>query len=226
MGSWEIILLGSAVVLAGVVAAAFAERLGAPALLLFLGLGLLLGEDGPGGINFDDFHLAEILGSVALALILFEGGLAADQKALRRVIVPATLLATVGVAVTALVVAAAAHLVFDLDATQSLLVGAVVSSTDAAAVFAAVRGLALRRRLAATLEGESGLNDPFAAVLVVVLVEIATSPDVGAPDVGWLLFKQLALGAAGGLLIGLAFTARCGACRCRRPASTRSPRPA
>ena len=142
VGSWEIILLGSAVVLAGVVAAAFAERLGAPALLLFLGLGLLLGEDGPGGINFDDFHLAEILGSVALALILFEGGLAADQKALRRVVVPATLLATVGVAVTALVVAAAAHLVFDLDATQSLLVGAVVSSTDAAAVFAAVRGLA------------------------------------------------------------------------------------
>ena len=100
VGSWEIILLGSAVVLAGVVAAAFADRLGAPALLLFLGLGLLLGEDGPGGINFDDFHLAEILGSVALALILFEGGLAADQKALRRVIVPATLLATVGVAVT------------------------------------------------------------------------------------------------------------------------------
>src|SRR3954447_11449912 len=143
VGSWEIILLGSAVVLAGVVAAAFADRLGAPALLLFLGLGLLLGEDGPGGINFDDFHLAEILGSVALALILFEGGLAADQKALRRVIVPATLLATVGVAVTAVVVAAAAHLVFDLDATQSLLVGAVVSSTDAAAVFAAVRGLSL-----------------------------------------------------------------------------------
>ncbi len=73
-------LLGSGVVLAGVLAAAFAERLGAPALLLFLGLGLLLGEDGPGGINFDDFHLAEILGSAALALVLFEGGLAANRR--------------------------------------------------------------------------------------------------------------------------------------------------
>jgi cell volume regulation protein A len=198
----DVLLVASAVVLIGVLAAAFADRLSAPALLLFLGLGMLLGEDGPGGIEFDDFELAEALGSAALALILFEGGLAADRRTMRRVLVPAGLLATVGVVVTAAVVACASWLVLGLDWKHSLLVGAVVSSTDAAAVFAAVRGLPLRRRLSATLELESGINDPFAAVMVVVLVEIATSPSVEPVEVAQTLVKQLAIGAVGGYVAG------------------------
>jgi len=123
------------------------------------------------------------------------------------VLVPAGLLATVGVAITALVVAGASRLVLDLDWKHALLIGAVVSSTDAAAVFAAVRGLPLRRRLSATLESESGFNDPFAAVLVVVLVEVATSPDVGALDMAELLAKQLVIGAVGGYAAGRLFGA-------------------
>src|SRR4051812_3332737 len=154
MGPSNVLLLGVAVLVAGVVAARFADRLGAPALLLFLAIGMLIGEDGPGGVHFDDAHLTEQVALICLAVILFEGGLSADRRAVRRAIGPAALLASVGVVVTAAVCGLTATLVLDLSWREGLLVGAVVSSTDAAAVFGALRGAAVPRRLGAILEGE------------------------------------------------------------------------
>jgi cell volume regulation protein A len=192
-----------AVFVVGAIAAAFADRIGAPALLLFLGLGIFLGVDGPGGIAFDDATLVRDVGTAALALILFEGGALAEVRALKPVRVPAALLATVGVLVTAVVVAGAAYLVLDLTPSDALLVGAVVSSTDAAAVFAATRGIHLRERISALLELESGLNDPVAAVLVIFLVEMRTS-DAGVTDAIVLFGKQAVIGVVVGLAAGAA----------------------
>ena len=190
--------------LVGAVAACFVDRLGAPTLLLFLGLGMLLGEDGPGGIHFDNATLVRDAGSVALALILLEGGLLADVQAVRRVARPAVLLATLGVAITAGVASVAAHVALDVHWRTALLVGAVVSSTDAAAVFAAVRGVGLRRRVESMLELESGINDPFAAILVIGLVEWQTSDDYGLADGALLLVREIGLGIAGGIVVGIA----------------------
>ena len=143
------------------------------------------------------------VGTAALALILFEGGALAEIRALKPVRVPAALLATVGVLVTAVVVAGTAYLVLDLSPSDALLVGAVVSSTDAAAVFAATRGIHLRERISALLELESGLNDPVAAVLVIFLVEMRTS-DAGVTDAIVLFGKQAVIGAVVGLAAGAA----------------------
>src|ERR1700712_5127902 len=127
-----------AVLLIGAIAACFVDRLGAPTLLLFLGLGMLLGEDGPGGIKFNDATLVRDAGSVALALILLEGGVLANVPAIRKVMRPSVLLATLGVLITAVIASVAAHWALDVHWRTALLIGAVVSSTDAAAVFAAV----------------------------------------------------------------------------------------
>jgi cell volume regulation protein A len=189
------------VLVASVPAAAFADRLGAPALLLFLGFGVLLGEDGPGGIRFEDARLARDIGIAALVVILLEGGFSADARDMRRAAAPGALLATVGVAVTAVVVGLAAHVLVDLPLSAALLLGAIVSSTDAAAVLTAVRRLPLRRRLRAVLEVESGINDPVAAMLVIGLVEAAQG--TGRDVTGWLglLVAQLAVGVLGGLVL-------------------------
>ena len=195
------VLVAVAALVVTVLAAAFAERLGAPVLLLFLAVGMLLGEDGPGNIDFDDAVLARDIGLIALAVILFEGGFTADARTVRRVAVPAGLLATVGVGVTAGIVGLAAHVLVDLPWDAALLLGAVVSSTDAAAVFSAVRGLPLRRRLESILEAESGLNDPIAVLLVILLVEIALG---GSTDPGHVLAVVL-LQAVGGVVGGLVF---------------------
>src|SRR3954469_1211228 len=192
-----------AVFVVGAIAAAFADRVGAPALLLFLGLGILLGEDGPGGIQFDDYTLVRDVGTVALALILLGGGAPAESTALKKVREPALLLATVGVFVTAGVVAAASYLALDISTSGALLIGAVVSSPDAAAVFAATRGFHLRERVSSLLELESGLNDPVAALLVIFLVEQRSS-DAGVVDAIVLFAQQALLGAAVGIGAGAA----------------------
>ena len=183
----EELIIAVAVLLVGSIAASFVDRLGAPTLLLFMGLGIFLGEDGPGGISFDNATLARDAGTVALMIILIEGGLLAERSEIQRALGPAGLLASLGVLVTAGVVAASAYFVADFSWTTALLLGAAVSSTDAAAVFASLRGTNVRRRLAATLEAESGFNDPFAALLVIGLVEWSTSEHFGALD-GALLF--------------------------------------
>ena len=162
------ILLGSLLVLAGILSSLIALRFGAPLLLVFLLVGMLAGEGGPGGLKFDDVRTAYTVGSIALALILFDGGLRTRLATFRNVLAPAVTLATVGVLITTLLTAPVAKLALGLGWIQALLVGAVVASTDAAAVFLLINagGLRLRPRVRATLEVESGTNDPFAVFLV------------------------------------------------------------
>lgn len=168
------ILLGSLLVLAGILSSLVAMRVGAPLLLVFLLVGMMAGEGGPGGLKFDDVGTAYTVGSIALALILFDGGLRTRLASFRSVLAPAVMLATMGVLATALVLAPVAKFVLGITWTEALLVGSVVASTDAAAVFFLInaRGLRLRPRVRSTLEVESGTNDPFAVFLTLLFVEI------------------------------------------------------
>jgi cell volume regulation protein A len=168
------ILLAALLILAGILSSLIALRFGAPLLLVFLLVGMLAGEAGPLAIKFDAVGLVYTIGSVALALILFDGGLRTRYQTFRNVIGPAGLLATVGALATATPPAPAAVFALGLGWTEALLVGAVVASTDAAAVFFLLhaKGLRLRPRVNATLEVESGINDPFAIFLTIVLIEI------------------------------------------------------
>src|SRR5512133_1420857 len=165
------LLLVGLVLAASIVVALIAARTGLPVLVAFLALGMLLGSDGPGGIEFDDAELARQVGVVGLAAILFEGGLSTSWRRLRQVAVPALLLSTVGVVVTALLTGAAAYVLFDLSWLESVLLGAVVASTDAAAVFASLRYTNIRRCVARTLEAETGGNDPMAIALTIGLID-------------------------------------------------------
>ena len=196
-----LLLVGA--VLAGSIAVAFgAARVGVPSLVAFLALGMLLGSDGPGGIEFDDAELARKVGIVGLAAILYEGGLSTSWRRLRAVAVPAGLLSTVGVVVTAVLTGAAAYLLFDLSWLESVLLGAVVASTDAAAVFATLRYTHIRRRLARTLEAETGLNDPVAIALTIGLIDWIDKPSFGFPDLLLLVVRQLTLGLLTGVVLG------------------------
>ncbi|MFL6799666.1 MAG: potassium/proton antiporter [Xanthobacteraceae bacterium] len=200
------ILLGALLVLAGIMSSLVAMRFGAPLLLVFLIVGMVAGEAGPGGIKFDDVRTTYLVGSIALALILFDGGLRTRFATFRNVLAPAGTLATLGVLVTALLTAPAAKLLLDVSWTEALLVGAVVASTDAAAVFFLMhaRGLRLRPRVAATLEVESGSNDPFAVLLTMLLVQFLTLGERSWQDVATVLAEQAVLGTAIGLLGGRA----------------------
>lgn len=198
-----ILLIVGAVLGASVLVALGASRTGVPSLVAFLALGMLLGSDGPGGIEFDDADLARDVGVIALAAILFEGGLATSWRRLREVAVPAALLSTVGVVITALLTGLATYALFDLSWLQSVLLGAVVASTDAAAVFATLRFTRIRRRLARTLEAESGGNDPMAIALTIGLIEWIRKPAYGLGDLTLLVVRQLGLGLVVGVALGL-----------------------
>src|SRR4051794_17281725 len=187
---------------AGIGATLIAGRLRLPGLVLFLGLGMLIGSDGFGWLHFDDYELARTIGIIALALILFEGGMTAGFHQLRPVMGPAISLALIGTVITAALAGLAAKVVVGFSLLGAMLVGSVLAGTDGAAVFALLRGSTLRRRLATTLEGESGLNDPIAVLLVVALIAAITEPDYTAADALWLFVRQLGIGAAAGLLIG------------------------
>lgn len=201
------ILLGSLLVLAGILSSLIALRFGAPLLLVFLLVGMLAGEGGPGGLEFTDVATTYTVGSIALALILFDGGLRTRFASFRSVLAPALTLATAGVLVTTLLTAPVAKLVLGIGWTQSLLVGAVVASTDAAAVFFLInaRGLRLRPRVRATLEVESGTNDPFAVFLTIMLVEILSVGHQGWFEELLTLIRDAVLGCligyAGGRII-------------------------
>ena len=199
-------IVGFLLILAGL-ASPLSNRLGVPALVPFLGLGMLAGSEGIGGIFFSDYALALRLGTVALVLILFDGGLNTAPAVLRRAAWPAGLLATLGVVATAALVALAG-VALGLEPAMAMLVGAVVSSTDAAATFAVLRGsgVRLRKSTAATLEVESGLNDPMAILLTLLATELALGHAVGAGDVARLFITQFGVGVVVG--VGLGFTAR------------------
>jgi cell volume regulation protein A len=191
--------VGALVVLVAAVALRVADRLGLPSLLLYLGLGVALGESGV-GIRFEDVALTQTLGVAALVVILAEGGLTTRWADVRRAAGPGLALSTVGVAVSVVVTAAAAMAALRLDWQPALLLGAVVTSTDAAAVFATLRRLPLPRRTLAALEVESGLNDAPVVLLVGVL---ATRLTGGGAGPWWLVALEVAGELAGGAGIGL-----------------------
>ncbi|HET9903947.1 MAG TPA: potassium/proton antiporter [Xanthobacteraceae bacterium] len=195
------ILLGALLVLAGIVSSLIALRFGVPLLLVFLFVGLFAGEAGPGGIKFDDVASAYMVGAVALGLILFDGGLRTRLPTFRSVMAPAALLATLGVLLTAAVVAPVARLTLGLSWLESLLTGAVIASTDAAAVFFLMhsRGLRLRPRVAATLEVESGTNDPFAIFLTLLLVQILLVGETNWPTAALELARKALIGLFAGI---------------------------
>jgi cell volume regulation protein A len=202
-----LLLLVGAILAASIVVALGAARTGLPVLVAFLGLGMLLGSDGPGGIAFDDAKLAREVGTVALALILYEGGLQTSWRRLRQVAVPAALLSTVGVLVSALLTGLAAHALFDLSWLEAILLGAVVSSTDAAAVFATLRFTHIRRHLARTLEAESGGNDPMAIALTLGLIAWIERPhSYGLDNLAVLVVRQIGFGLLVGAVLGAVAT--------------------
>ncbi|HLT95150.1 MAG TPA: potassium/proton antiporter [Acidimicrobiia bacterium] len=197
----NIILVGAALLIIGILVVGFSERLRVPAALLALGVGMVAGSDGLGLVDLADTAMVRDLSVLALVVILFEGGLTTKPSALREAGPPGLLLSSVGVLVTALLTGVGVELVFSLGWRTSLLLGAVVSSTDAAVVFDLVRRAPLPRRLASILEVESGANDPFAIVLTVAL--IATFEPGGTADISdWILFGAWQL--VGGLLVGIA----------------------
>jgi len=195
-----VLLLASAVLLVAVVAVRISARSGFPSLLLYFGLGLLIGERGL-GIRFDDARLTGVLGYGALLVILAEGGLTTRWSTIRPTVPAAAVLATVGTVVSVGVTAVAAHLVLGLDWTLGALLGAVVSSTDAAAVFSLLRRIPLPGRLVGLLEAESGFNDAPAVILVVALTAQAAGEVV---HTWWVLLAEAALELAVGAVVGLA----------------------
>lgn len=188
----------------GALSSRLSRRWGVPFYLVFLGVGVLAGVNGPGGIVFDDFGISFRLGTLALVLILFDGGLNTSIASVRRVAAPAGVLATLGVALMAALTAVAAR-VFGLPWSQAVLVGAIISSTDAAAVFAQLRGarLQLRDRVASTIEVESGANDPMAVLLTFGVTAWLAGDRQTAARFLLDLAAQLAIGGAAGFAIGL-----------------------
>jgi Sodium/hydrogen exchanger family len=193
------LLVGSLVVLVSIVATRVASRVGLPSLLLFLALGVVLGEDVL-GIEFNDAQLAQDLGTAALAVILIEGGLTTAWSDIRSVIAPAGVLASAGVGMSTAVTAVGAHYLLAMGWQQALLLGAILASTDAAAVFSILRVLPLPQRVAGLLEAESGFNDAPSVILVLLF---STTPfHLSAPALVGTLLYELAAGAAIGVALG------------------------
>jgi cell volume regulation protein A len=195
------LLVGSLVLLVSVAAVRLSVKSGLPSLLLYLGIGLAIGEAGL-GIEFDSAELTQVLGYAALILILADGGLTTRWEGIRGAVAPAAVLSTVGVAVSVVVVGVACRYLLDLPWTTALLVGAILSSTDAAAVFSVLRRVPLPRRITGLLEAESGFNDAPVVILVTALA--AASADPAQADPWWVLTWHAAVELAGGSLIGLA----------------------
>jgi len=209
--AYEIILVGGALGVLSIFAGLLSRRVGAPVLLVFLLLGMLAGADGPGGIAYDDFASAYLIGSVALAVILFQGGLETHFSMLRLAVWPALALAVFGVAITAAIVAAVVMPLSGVPFAAAMLVGAAVAPTDAAAV-AALLGrarLALPERITALLEVESGLNDPMSIFLTIFVIRLLVDPaSASVPDAALLFTREMigggAIGLGGGWLLAVA----------------------
>src|SRR3954466_8777281 len=192
--------IGGLVLLASIVGTRVATVVGFPSLLLYLLVGVATGEDGL-GLQFNDVVLARNVGIAALAVILVEGGLTTRFSDIRKVLAPAAVLASVGVVISAMITAVGAHLLLHMDWQLALLLGAIISSTDAAAVFSVLRVLPLPRRIAGLLEAESGFNDAPGVILVLMfsVTPLELSPVHALAE----LIYELAVGAAIGLGCGL-----------------------
>ena len=199
------ILIGAGLVVISILSSFISFRVGAPLLLVFLGVGLAAGEDGIGGIEFENARAAYFVGTVALAIILFDSGIGTRVQIFRVAVAPAIVLATVGVLLTAVLVAVPVRVLLGFDWLQAFLLGAIVSSTDAAAVFFLLRvgGIQVRERVRATLEIESGSNDPMAIFLTLTLVELVASGATGLRDISWDFLAAFGAEMGLGLLIGL-----------------------
>ncbi len=206
----QLIFAIGAMLFVSVLASRISDRLGAPLLLVFLVLGMLLGEDGPGGIVFNDIDIAFVFASLALAVILFDGGLRTPRESFRLGLQPAVVLATLGVVVTATVTGIAAIFLFEVGLVEGLLIGAIVGSTDAAAVFYLLHahGLQINERLRATLEIESGSNDPMAVFLTLAMIELLRVQGEGGIGSMLLWFVwQIGAGGVLGACAGLVLAA-------------------
>ncbi len=199
------ILIGAILVLLSILASTLSARTGAPLLFVFLGIGMLAGEDGPGQIRFGDYQVAYLVGTMALAIILFDGGMRTRYETFRVGLWPAVSLATVGVILTTLIVGYGASYILGLDLMQGMLIGAIIGSTDAAAVFSLLHaaGMRLKQRVGATLEIESGCNDPMAVFLTLSLIQIVGA-DQQLPgwSLLWHFIEQFGLGALAGIVGG------------------------
>jgi len=204
------ILVLAALVAVSVFSSLLSYRVGAPLLLVFLGIGLLAGTDGPGGLGFDDVGTAYLVGSIALAVVLFDSGFHTPYKSVRQAMWPSLSLATIGVVITAALVAVPSYFLLGLDGLQSLLLGSIVASTDAAAVFFLLRvgGITVRDRVRSILEVESGSNDPMAIFLTMVLLQFIVDHSTHSGFGLFVIFELVrqfgiggVLGLAGGALI-------------------------
>ena len=198
----NLVLIIGGLLIAGLLATVLAGRLRVPGLLLFLGLGMAVGSDGFGWIDFSDYELARTIGVIALALILFEGGLSVGFGEILPVLRSSVALAFLGTLVTAAITGLVATWLFDLSFLEGMLLGSIVSATDGAAIFGLLRHSRLRERLSRTLEGETGLNDPMAILLVVGLIDWIQLPDYGFGDMVLLLLRELSIGLVVGLAVG------------------------
>lgn len=199
-----ILLVGSLLILASISLAKVSDNLGVPTLLLFLGIGMLAGSEGPGGIFFDDARLAQSVGIIALVFILFAGGLDTKWNEVKPVVLQATSLATLGVFITALAIGLFVSAALNVSLLTGLLLGAVVSSTDAAAIFSVLRSknVGLHGNLKPLLELESGSNDPMAVFLTIGVMQLLANPQTTPGSVAILFLVQMALGGALGLVLG------------------------
>src|SRR3954447_19510990 len=198
----HIILVGGALLAAALGASVLAARVRVPTLLLFLAVGMAVGSDGTGWISFGDYDAARSIGTIALVVILFEGGLSAGLAEIRPVLGAAFRLGMIGTTLTALLGGLAAAFLFGLPTIYGLPLGSILASTDTAAVFGLLRGSPLRRRIGRTLEGEAGLNDPVAVLLVIGFIDWIQMPGYGVGDMTLLFARELVIGVAVGVAVG------------------------
>ena len=196
------ILLASILLILGILSTKFSAKLGVPSLVFFILLGMLMGNDQFGVIHFTNAALAQTIGVVALIIILFEGGIQTKWKSLRPVILPSLSLATIGVLLTSALVSVAAHYILNVDWLIAMLFGAIVGSTDAAAVFAVLKGQNIEDHSGKTLEAESGSNDPMAIFLTVSCIEMISSSEVKVSNLIGSFIIQIGLGLLLGLILG------------------------
>jgi potassium/hydrogen antiporter len=198
----HLILLAGVLLAAGVGASLLASALRLPALLLFLGVGMAVGSDGLGWIYLNDYKLARLIGTVALIVILYEGGLQTGFLKVRPVLAPAISLAVVGTVLTALIAGLAAAWLLNFSVTEGLLLGAILSPTDGAAVFSLLRGVRMPERMVLMLEGEAGLNDPVAVALVIVMVEVVGHGGYTVLHGIWFFVHEMGIGVVVGVGVG------------------------